>query len=186
MRKLLWITVFCLFGAVLFAQQNLSWTMAVIRGSQGVSFSQPVEMRTGESFNIIIRARQDCFIYLVAQDSERQMIVIANRRLRAGEDFQTGFIGLTPPSGSEQIYVIVSRTEQTGLQDAITAFIRQNNARTGRDLFNAVMEIRRSLSAFNEEPERPVTMAGAFRGTNISATEYSGAPVYVKSIIINH
>ena len=186
MRKILCIAAFWLCGAALFAQEGVSWSMALVKDSRGIPFSRPVAMKSGESFTIVISAREDCFIYLVVQNSEKEVMVLLNQRLLAGETCYTGSIKLTPPSGSENFYAVVSRAEQKKLQNTIDARNKRANSRTGRNLLNAVLELRRGVSAFKENPEKPITMAGAFRGMEFEGTEFSGAAAYVKTIIINH
>ena len=187
MRKILWIAVFLVCcSAALFAQQNLTWSLALIKDNEGVAFSRPVAMKDGESFSIIIHSKQACYAYVIIQDSEKQMMVLLNKRLAANESWQTGSIKLTPPSGSETFHVIMSLTEQPELQEAISAYNKQNDARTTRDLNTALMGVRRSASQFNENPEKPVGMGGAFRGRDPGGTEFSGVGTYVKTIVISH
>ena len=187
MRKILWITavlVFC--TGALFAQQNLTWSLSLVRENEGVGFSRPVAMKDGESFSIIIQTNQACYVYLIIQDSERNLSVLLSKRSSANETLQTPLFTLTPPGGSETFYVVISATEQKDLQAAIDAYKKQSDTRTARDLNNAIMEVRRSTSQFKENPEKPVGMGGAFRGRAPAGTEYSGAGAYVKTIVITH
>ena len=186
MRKIFLITALFCCSTVLFAQQNLTWSLALVKDSEGIPFSRPVEMAAGDSFSIVVQTRQACYAYVIIQDSERNMMVLLNKRLNANESWQTGSIKLTPPSGSETFHVVMSLTELADLQSAIDAFKKQSDTRTGRDLNNAVMGVRRSVSQFNESPEKPVGMGGAFRGRDPGGTEFSGVGTYVKTIVINH
>ncbi|MDR2662039.1 MAG: DUF4384 domain-containing protein [Treponema sp.] len=185
-KRLLFVLAVSLFLVPLSAQQDLAWSLALIKGGRGLDFSRPVEMEEGDVFSLAIVPRQDCYAYIVIQESDRVMSVILDRGLQAEEEYSTGSIRLTPPSGSETFYIVISRTEQKNLRAAIDAYVKQNNSRTSRGLTTAVMEIRRSVSRLKENPEKPVAMGGAFRGTGTNGTEYSGAGVYVKTIIINH
>ena len=187
MRKILCITTFLLCCSIaLFAQQSLTWSLALVKNSEGIPFSRPVVMKDGESFSIAIQSRQACYAYVIIQDSERQLTVVLNKRLSANESWQTPPLMLTPPSGSETFHIILSLTEQKELQNAIDTFNKENDSRTQRDLSNAIMAVRRSVSQFNENPEKPVGMGGAFRGREPGGTEFSGVGTYVKTIVINH
>ena len=187
MRKILFILTMSMFFAIpVFSQQNLTWSMALIKGNSTLSFLQPVEMKDGESFNITIRPVQKCYAYIIVQDSEKQMMVFLDRSLAAGETWQTKPITLTLPAGTETFYVVMSLSEQKDLKRAIDNFNKENNSRTSRNLNTAVLEVRRSTSQFKENPEKPVNMGGAFRGTESVGTEFTGAETYVKTIVINH
>jgi len=187
MRKYILLIVFVLcFATVLLAAQSLTWTLALQKGDEDISFSRVVTMANGESFSLAIQADRACYAYLIYTDPQGKMEIILNQRLTAGgvwrEDYE-----LTEPSGREIIHVVMSLAEQAGLQKAIDALNKQNDARTARDLSNAVAGVRRAASQFNEIPEKPVGMGGAIRGGEITGgTEFSGAEVYVKTIVINH
>ena len=187
MKKALWISVFFLcIGLNLFSQQNVTWSLSLLKGSDGIPFSRPVLMKDGDSFCIIVQPRQACYAYVVAQDSERQLIVLYNGRLAANETWQTPIILLTPPGGAETFHIVISQTEQSELKNAIETYQRQPGARTAQGLNTAIAGVRRDTSAFKENPERAVGMGGAFRGRDPGGTEYSGAGAYVKTIVINH
>jgi hypothetical protein len=185
-KRLLFVFAVSLFLVPLFAQQDFAWSLGLIQDGRGLDFSRPVEMENGDVFSLEIVSQENCYAYIIIQESDRTMGVVLDRRLRAGEEYSTGSIRLTPPSGSETFYIITSRTEQKNLRAAINAHGKQNTSRTARDLTTAVMEIRRGVSRLKENPEKPVAMGGAFRGTETNGTEYSGAGVYVKTVIINH
>jgi len=187
MRKILWLTALLLCSlTALFAQQNLTWSMALHKGNESVSFSRPVAMKNGDSFSLSIQASQACYAYIVYTDPQGQMDIIFNKRLAANEVWRETY-ELTPPSGRETIQIVISLTEQKDLQSAISAFGKQSDARTTKDLNDAVAGARRSASQFSENPEKPVGMGGAVRGSEITGgTEFSGASVYVKTIVITH
>jgi len=186
MRKFFGVIVFFICSiTALFAQQNLTWSMALQKGSESVAFSRPVAMTNGDSFSLSIQANQACFAYLIYIDPQGQMDIILNQRLAANEIWRDTY-ELLQPSGRETIHVVMSLTEQPELQDAINS-LNNNDARTARDLNNAVAGTRRSASQFSENPEKPVGMGGAVRGNEITGgTEFSGAGIYVKTIVIDH
>jgi hypothetical protein len=163
--------------------------MALVNSNrQSLSFAQPVSMRNGEIFNLTISGKAPCYVYVIAQDSERNVAVLRSGKVRADEAVTIGPMQLTPPGGDETLYVVVSLSEQTKLQEAVDAYKKSENSRNSRNLLNSVMEIRRSISRLKENPEKPVYMGGAFRGTDTQpqGTEYSGLVLYVKTVIIKH
>ena len=192
MKKAIFICLVLLAVQGLYAQQNLSWSMALVKENVDIPFLKPVEMKDGERFSIIIRNNQECYAYIILYDSEKQMMVLLDRRLKANEKWQTSTMKLTPPSGTETFYVVMSLKEQKDLKKAIDAFNKESDARTIRNLNTAVMEVRRVASQFKENPEKPLNLGGSSRGieSNImefsGGTEFSGAECYVKTIVINH
>jgi len=186
MRKFFCLTIFLMCSMGLFAQQNLTWSMALHKGNESIPFSRPVAMTNGDSFDLTIQADQACYAYVVYIDTQGQMDIILNTRLAANKIWRESY-ELVQPSGRETIIVVMSLTEQPELKNAINSFNNQNNTRTARDLNNAIAGTRRSASQFNENPEKPVGMGGAVRGSEITGgTEFSGAGIYVKTIVINH
>ena len=192
MKKIVILFLFLSVVSGLFAQQKLDWSMALVKENIDIPFSKPVEMKDGERFSIIIRNDQECYAYIILVDSEKQMMVLLDRRLKADEQWQTSPMKLTPPSGTETFYVVMSLLEQKDLKKAIDVFNKENNTRTVRNLNTAVMDVRREASRFKENPEKPLNLGGSSRGieSNImefsGGTEFSGAEVYVKTIVINH
>jgi hypothetical protein len=168
--------------------RNLSWSLALVDSkSQGLSFSRPVPMQNGDVFSLTIAGGAACYVYVIVQDSEHNVLTLHAGPARANEAVSIGPMQVTPPEGSETFYVVVSLNEQTRLQEAINAYAKSGNSRNSRNLINAVMEIRRFVSRLKESPEKPVYMGGAFRGeTQTQGTGYSGVDTYVKTLIISH
>jgi hypothetical protein len=172
------------------SQNNFDWTLALVdvNADTSVSFSQPIVMKTGETFTLFIKNEAPCYCYIIIQDSEQNVQVLQNRRLAGGEELKFGPIQIMPPAGSENFYVVMSSTEQRDLSSTISIFQKNNSSRrAARDVMNEVLRLRRSLSMLKENPEKPVDMGGAFRGTLKSeGVVVSGSGSYVKTITINH
>jgi hypothetical protein len=191
--------LFAVFAAALFLsavnsvfsqEKNFTWSLAMSSAQEAVSFTRPVSMKTGDIFTIYLQSETSCFAYVLAQDSENKIVVLHSGSLNAGEELLLGPMQITPPGGSETFYVVMSLEEQKQLKNTINAFNRNNtNSRASRNVLNAVMDLRRAVSRLREEPEKPVYMGGAFRGSGtpgIEGVSYSGLGTYVKTIIINH
>ncbi|MDR0323460.1 MAG: hypothetical protein LBI12_03310 [Treponema sp.] len=184
MKKLAAFLAFSLFSSSLWAQQNLVWSMALVKNNESISFSRRVEMTNNDRFDIIIRTNQSCYAYIIIQDDERMEII--NRQLDTNETWTIGPVIITPPSGSETFHVVISLNEQIELKNAINAYNNRQNTRTTRALNNAVARARREASLLSENPEKPIGMGGVFRGKEINGTEFSGSNIYVKTVVIHH
>jgi hypothetical protein len=168
-------------------EQSLSWTMALVN-SKGQSFSlaQPAAMQTQDIITLSVSAKAPAYVYIIVQDASRDVEVLHSGRARANEVLSMGPLRIIPPEGTETFYVVVSLTEQTELQEAVDAYNENRSSRNSRNLITAIMNIRRSVSRLKENPEKPVSMGGAFRGGETRGTEYSGLGTYVKTVIITH
>ena len=183
------VLVFFVFGiSGLSAQENLTWSLALVQNGQELSFSRPVTMKDGEKFNIKINTQQDCYAYVLMEDSQKQLFILNSRYMRANANYDTGELRLLPPGGAETFFVVMSSVEQKALQEAINAYNKNKSELAAGDLNNAIRAVRREASRFRENPSVPRSMGGAIRGEDPQETgiEYSGTPVYVKTIVINH
>jgi len=148
---------------------------------RGVSldYSQPVALQAGDTFSLLLLSEEKSWIYIIAQDSERNAIILHYGFLEANDLFSTNPIRLVPPGGQETIYVILSNVRETMLEAQIAAFQADASFRNGRNVINAVMELRRDILAIGEAPERPVQLGGSFRSfTNndyMEGLSFSGA-----------
>ena len=186
MKKALITVLFIWIVQSGWSQTNFDWTLA-LSSNAATNLSQPIKMETGDDFTLYIRSETPSYCYIILEDSQRKVQVIKANRLAAREPF-TLTITLTPPSGSETFYVVMSQIELRDLRTRIIAHERNTSPRNARDLTTAVLTLRRDVSVLRENPERPVFMGGAFRGADDSfnGTEFSGANLYVKTIIIEH
>ena len=178
---LLWVAQ---FG---WTQTDFDWTLA-LSSNVNVSFSQPIEMRTGDNFSLYLRTETPSYCYIIVQDSEQKVQVVKSARLDAREEVRLGPIRILPPSGREVFYIVMSQTEQRDLSTRISAYERNSTQRNAREVINEVLALRRTVAVLNENPERPVYMGGAFRGgeDGFNGSEFSGSNFYVKTITISH
>ena len=191
MKKLL--IIFLLAGITfgLSAQaSSVNWAMSLVdKNGESLTFSRPVEMKNGDVFSIQINLETNAYCYVVAQDPDRSVAILHKAQQSAGSKIVLGPMQLTPPTGAESIYIIVSAGTQKELENKIAALTADAGSRkAGRDLINEVFNLRRDISKLKENAEKPVAMGGAFRkmGEPIPGISYSGAEVYVKTITINH
>ncbi|MCL2318678.1 MAG: hypothetical protein FWC45_01230 [Treponema sp.] len=116
------------------------------------------------------------------------MVILYSGSLKAGESWHSQVLELSPPKGSENFYVVVTRDEQKNLAARIAAFNASSASAQKRALMNEVYRVRRDVSQFKEAPEKPVLMGGAARGApeRSQGVAFSGLSAYVKTISIEH
>lgn len=169
--------------------QEFEWSLGLVnaRQNRGLDFSRPVRLTHGDIINLYIQSTADCWVYIIAQDSDRNVVVFYSGRIFAGRQFRTNPIQLLPPSGQDTIYLIVSRNPETDLDERIALYEKDSAFRNGRNIINAALSLRREYLDLAEAPERPVQLGGTFRGTTaFDGTRYSGADRYFKTILLNH
>jgi hypothetical protein len=178
------VLVFFTFGiSGLSAQENLTWGLALMQDGKELPFSQPLSMKNGEKFSIDINTKTNCYAYVLVKDSEGKLFILNSRYMQKGTNYNTGDIQLQVPGGAETFFVVMSSVEQKTLQEAINAYNKNKSELTADGLNNALITVRREASRFRENPAIPRSMGAAIRGVGV---EYSGVPIYVKTIIINH
>jgi hypothetical protein len=140
-----------------------------------------VQLKDNDTFSIYIKPEVPCYCYVIVQDAEKNDAVLQSGKLQAGQELDLGPLEITPPSGTETFYIVMTGTQQAQFE----------GSHTGGEIINAVLNFRRAISQLKENPEKPVSMGGAFRGTGTpplrpKGIQYSGADRYVKTIIIRH
>ena len=170
---------------------TLDWKMGLqnVKTKEMVPFSAPVQSRTGEKFRLVIKPEANCYCYIVAESSNNDEIgILYSGKLEGGKDWLSSELELSPPRGSESIFVITSKAEQTALSQLISAYKSNSGPTQRRALMNEVFRIRSEVSLLKEVPEKPVLMGGSARGApgNNEGVEFSGLGTYVKTISLNH
>jgi hypothetical protein len=172
------------------ANKNFTWSMALqnVRTGELLPFSAPVQSATGERFRILIQPAEACYCYVIAESSgDDSVAVIQAGALKGGEVWLSPELVLSPPRGSESLFIVVSLEEQTALSQRISAFTANSGPIQRRALMTEVFRLRSELSRFQETPEKPVLMGGAARGGGTDrGVEFSGLETYVKTISIEH
>ena len=186
------LLVFCAVFSI-FAQSNksFSWTMGLqnMRTGELVPFSAPVQSWTGEQFRLVIETQTQAYCYVIAESAAgNEMAVLYAGRLASGEVWYSQILQLSPPRGSESLFVIVCAEEQRTLAQRITAFNANSGTAQRRALLNEIQSVRSNASRFREAPEKPVLMGGASRGgpERSQGVEYSGSEIYIKTVSIDH
>lgn len=171
-------------------EKAFAWSMALqnTRNGELVNFSAPVKSWNGEKFRLIINPEADCYCYVIAESADEEIAVLQAGPLQGREAWFSSEIALSPPKGSETLFVIASRGEQSSLSRVISAFKSSPGAAPRRALMSEVYRIRSENSQFREIPGKPVLIGGVARGTpgRDNAMEFSGMNTYVKTISLEH
>jgi hypothetical protein len=175
----------------IWAQNEFSWGLFLSADGTELpaSFSRPIVMQDDNIFTLFVKSDAACFCYLVVQDSERNVIILHNGKIEKDTELKIGPMQLNPPAGAENFYIITSKDQQNNLEKKIEKYLKKtSSAKNANDVMNEVLNLRRSVSSLKENPETPVLLGGAYRdaGADLKGVNYSGANVYVKSIVIRH
>ena len=186
MKKLFTLCLFIIIGICLQAQ-TFSWDITFLRGrtQESISISQIITMQTGEEFSIRITPASDCFAYVVAYDSDRQIIVLHAGAVQGGDNIYQR-LRLTYPPGTETLYVIMSLTRQTELERLIR--IQRNHPTSQRhtsNLFREVSRLQNAASRLGEPSIEIIPIGGTDRGISLG-TRFSDRNLYVRPITIHH
>jgi hypothetical protein len=175
--------------------EGFSWSLSLAneREHTPISTEGPVRLQSGDRIHFTLTSGADCFVYVIARDAEGVAAALHGGPLRAGEALSLGPLRVTPPSGRETVFFVVSAGEQAPLGRAVEA-LRANpgSTRAGQELLNQVYGLRREISRLRENPELPLAMGGSVRGDEDDAGDaaggilFSGAHAYVKILTLEH
>ena len=189
MKKIM-VLAFFLFTAVLLFAQTLSWDITFLRGRnrESVPISRIIQMETGQSFQIAITPAVNSFCYIILNNSARQISILYNQPIRAGNDINIGPMRLTEPSGTETLYVIISLERQTSLENLIQTHISNPESRQHADnLRREIVRLQNTVSELGEPSSAFIPSGGTTRGsTQEHVTRFSGQSLYVRSIAVRH
>jgi hypothetical protein len=188
MKKFLTLFFFLVAATGLYAQ-SFAWDIKFLQGRamESVAISRAIRMYTGEEFLINITPALDCFCYVVLYDAEREISVLHDRPLRAGAEIYLGPFVVENPSGTETLYVIMSRERQTGLEGLIQSFNSNPSRQNANNLYREVVSLQTAASGLGEPASAFIASGGTSRGnTEEYATRFSGKDMYVRAITIRH
>ena len=184
------IIAFFLFTALFLYAQTLSWDIKFLRGRnrESVPISQIIRMETGQNFQIAITPAVNSFCYVIVNDSSRQIFVLHDQPIRAGNEINLGPLRLEEPSGTETLYVIMSLERQTSLENLIQSHKSNPQSRQHTDnLRREIVRLQSVASALGEPASIFIPSGGTTRGsTQEHATRFSGQSLYVRTIAVRH
>jgi len=200
MKKIVACTALGLFlflaaGVNLFSQ-TFSWEVKFLRGAHqdSVPISRQIRMQTGDMFKLAITPDTDCFSYVVFYGSSREVSILWDTPLTAGNEVNIGPYALVAPSGIETIYVIMSLTRQTNLESLILDHNNNPDSRQrSNNLYREVISLQTAASNLGEPASSFISSGGTTRGSTalndspgVQVTRFSQKDMYVRAITIRH
>ncbi len=191
MRFMLLALFLCL-GAAAMAQTpgTITWRMAFLKGEivnpVVQDITKPVQMKNGDKFQIFLQSVQSqAYICVLFSGADGTVDVLEQDVYAEGDSWilptQSDAYTITPPSGTELIYVIVTSSPQGKLNTLL--------AKSKKDRDSILDEVKRiqQSGSIAEAPQKPVPIGGVFRGGNtLQAIQYEGQSSYVKIIRLQH
>ena len=185
------IAVFLFLAAGVFVQaQTLSWDIKFLKGStqESVPISQIIRMERGEIFQFSVLPDSFVHCYIILYDSQRDVFVLHNQPIAAGQERFFGPFRIEDPPGTETIYVIMSLERQVNLENLVQNFNSNPGSRqSANNLYREVVNIQNMVSRLGEPASSYIPSGGTTRGsTQQHVTRFSGNNLYVRAIAIRH
>jgi hypothetical protein len=188
MKKFIAVFVFIAAAVSLYAQ-SFSWDIKFIQGREreSVAINRAIRMVNGENFWITVTPASDCFYYVVIYDSSREIAVLHDTPLKAGNEISLGPFEIEDPPGTETLYVITSMARQTNLESLIQGFNSNPSRQNTNNLYREVVNLQTAASGLGEPASSFVPSGGTSRGDSPEyVTRFSGKDMYVRAITIRH
>lgn len=193
-RAIIAFALLCLATASGAAQDapTVTWEMAFLKGEivkpASQELSKPIALKSGDKFQVYLRViKPKAYVYVLFCGLDGTMTSL----FRGSLDEGTALIlpspdetfSVTPPSGTEYLYALVSATRQAALEKLLGKAARDSGA-----ILDEIKRIQASFTALTEIPQKPVPMGGVSRGglEFMKATQYEGRGSYVKIIRLDH
>jgi hypothetical protein len=170
---------------------GVDWKLAFVKWRAtdiaALPFSRPVILSDGDKFQLFIMdVKTPAYCYVIYDSTDGKLSPLLQSTLRPGESIllpsESEAFQVSPPGGTEKIFVIVTAERQTRLE---RLFKSPDDAQV---ILDEVVRIRQSTSTLAEAPEKPAPMGGVTRGKDLAVqgSEYEGQLSYVKTIRIEH
>jgi len=186
---LLLLSLFLTSGTRAVKTKTFSWRLGLqhfLPPSDFVSFSEPVQAKTGELFRFIIIPDADCYCYIVAEsDDVEGAQVLFSGVLKKDERWASGLFMLVDPPGSDYFYIVTSLERQITLEKGITELEKDPSVFQSRKVLDEIKSIMGTIKKFTE---KPAALSAQYRlGYDYDmGVGFSGSDLYVKTIVINH
>jgi len=184
------IGVLCLLvmGAFqLFAQQNLSWDVQLLKGQdrEVVPYSQIITVENGQEWNIFITPASNCFCYVFSQNAQRKIYVLHDQAVKGKTNISLNLFPENTPENAT-LYIIISQTRQTKLEGLIKSYKSDSSSqKIANNLRGEIAALQDMASELGEPSILLVASGGTTRGTaHDYVTRFSGKKIYVNTITI--
>jgi hypothetical protein len=201
------LLVWMLLAAAVFAEADepLRFTWAIVYKGSGddtlaIDYSSRiVRLSSGDRLRIHFQPRSRCFFYAYLHDAQKNLYLLGQRDFSLQEDREMtractlpesdNWYQLDDSAGVELFYLIVSERRLRKLE-ALTAKSLSRQARYGnrplahkRAVLDEIRRLIRESSSLAEPLQKPVTVAGEFRGITEEG-EYVGIEVETRSVYV--
>ncbi|OHD72546.1 MAG: hypothetical protein A2V99_02020 [Spirochaetes bacterium RBG_16_67_19] len=204
-----------LLGSVSLAgtEEPLRFTWAVVYQGSGRSVlaidysSRIAHLSSGDRVRIHFQPRSRCFLYVYLHDAQQDLYLLGQRGFQPPESPEAdrsftlpegdNWYRLDTSGGVELFYLIVSDHRLRRLE-ALTSRSLSRPARYGnlprlsrqRPVLEEIRKLIRESSTLAEPVQKPVTVAGEFRGVteqgSYQGIEVESGSVYVRTIRLEH
>jgi hypothetical protein len=173
------------------ADKPITWTLAVLKGESinpsSEELSKPIKMKSGEKFQLFLRViGSRAYGYVLYNAVDGSVDLLAQGSLSEDNPVylpaKNEFFTVTPPSGTERIYVVVTATRQVKLEKLLAKSKKDPEA-----ILDEVKRIQLSVSTAMEVPQKPVPIGGVLRGDeSLKVSQFEGRETYVQIIRLEH
>jgi hypothetical protein len=190
---------------------RFSWALIYQSGEGSVRAidysSRIVRLASGDRFRIRFQSHSRCFTYVFLHDAQERLYLLGQRSCEGPDSWELSrgwtlpegdsWYRLDDSSGVETLYLVVSAQPLHRLEALSIKALRRPAGQSGQPLLRrkrtVLEELRRLLreaSGLAEPLQKPVTVAGEFRGITEEG-EYQGVEVeteilYVRTIRLAH
>jgi hypothetical protein len=150
--------------------------------------AKPIEMKDGDKFQLflhVVDSKAYAYIFFFGVDGSIAVLESAGYPENYAEILPSPYetYTITPPGGTERIYVVVTASRQLQLEKLM--------AKGGTDpgaVLDEIKRIQQSTSTITEAPQKPVPIGGVARGgmESVQATQFEGQKTYVQILRLVH
>ncbi|MBN2302466.1 MAG: DUF4384 domain-containing protein [Lentisphaerae bacterium] len=184
---------------------KLKWALVRMTASgqeEVLPFTDDIPLLSGQSIKIYLNIQNDQYLYLFLLDSSGNLTTIyppsdmLGNRTKASQLYipkDDNWFILDDKIGKETIYIIASSMRQKKLESLIadlSAVTGYKAIRMREKILGEMKSLRRKNSKLAATAEKPISIAGAIRGSggevDLQAKQVSTLKFYSKTISIDH
>jgi len=180
------IFVFTVMGLPEQHTQTFTWDLQLLRENEAIPEFQTILLDTKQSLHLIITPVSDSYCYILIQNSERRIFLLYDQLINGGKDLYIDLLETDNTPGNKTLYIIMSKTKQTRLEDLIISF-KDNPAsqRYASNLHGEIARLQDRVSGLGEPSSIIIPTGGTTRGTTqMYMTRFSEKDLYVRAISI--
>ncbi len=177
-------------GGLLTAQSGFTWKMAVVKVDGGkensLPFTRPLKLADGDQFFLVVVPETAGSLLILYEDTTGEVAELYRSSVKAGQlvvlPGEKEAFRVSPPAGAEKLHVVIG-VKATATIERLLGDLPANSRR----VLDALTQLKTSLSALGEVPEKPAPMGGTHRGlADAAMTQFTGKDTYVRTIRFDH